>query len=392
MSTAPTSPSPQLPKRAYPVAWSALAWGGAIAFPFVLFVTLSMQSAESQEPTVLGLLLPAILTILPVGLLRRRPLPALALMLAGSFAATVTFPSWEVGYLQVLADDVAVAFIVATRPRRIWITAAVLALSVQLGSAPYYTTASDTFATTVAFLVMAIVAAWMVGHSIRERREHSSVLRSQAAAQAVTAERLRIARELHDMIAHSVGIIAIQAGVGSRVMDTQPAEARNALTAIEATSRETLAGLRRTVGALRRAEPDEAGSGPLDPASGLAHVDRLATSAMDAGVRVDVRWLGRRRPVPGDIDLAAFRIIQEAVTNVVRHAGTGECRVTVDHRDTEVLVEITDDGRGGVVGAGYGIIGMRERAGLLRGRLTAGPRPEGGFRVEARLPLPGAVR
>ncbi|WP_246492252.1 sensor histidine kinase [Actinomadura alba] len=352
-----------------------------------------MLKNGSQDPAGLRLLLPAITTVLPTGLLRRRPLPALALMLAGSFAATTTVHSWEVGYLQVLANDVAVGFIVATRPRRIWIVAAVMALSVQIGSATYYTSGSDFFGRTVAFLVMAIITAWMIGHSIRERREHSAALRSQAAAQAVTAERLRIARELHDIIAHSVGIIAIQAGVGSRVMDTQPAEARNALTAIEATSRETLAGLRRTVGALRRTEPGPGpGSAPLDPAPGLADVDRLVASTMDAGVRVEVRWRGKRRPLPDDIDLAAFRIIQEAVTNVVRHAGTPDCRVTIDHGDTELLIEIDDDGQGGGSVTGYGIVGMRERAGLLGGRFSAGPRPEGGFRVAARLPLPSERR
>jgi signal transduction histidine kinase len=383
MSATPWPPSLPLPARVSPIARSVLAWCGAIAFPFAMIAALP---SGPQDPAGRWLLLPAVLAILPVGLLRRRPLPALALMLVGSFAATATVHSWELGYLQVLVNDLAVAFIAATRPRRIWITAAVMALGGQIASASY-TDDSDLFARTVAFLVMAIIAAAMIGQSIRERREHMAALRSQAAAQAVTAERLRIARELHDMIAHSVGIIAIQAGVGSRVMDTQPAEARNALKAIEATSRETLAGLRRTVRALRRTEPGP-GSAPLDPAPGLADVERLVASTMDAGVRVDVRWRGERRPLPGDLDLAAFRIIQEAVTNVVRHAGTPDCRVTIDQRATELLVEIEDDGHGGGVGGGYGIVGMRERAALLGGRLTAGPRPDGGFRVEARLPLP----
>ena len=110
---------------------------------------------------------------------------------------------------------------------------------------------------------------------------------------------------------------------------------------------------------------------------------------MGAGVRVEVRWRGQRRPLPADIDQSAFRIIQEAVTNVVRHAGTGHCQVIIDQQDDQVAIEVTDDGRGGAAeGAGYGITGMRERAGLLHGQLSAGPRPEGGFRVAARLPLP----
>jgi len=129
---------------------------------------------------------------------------------------------------------------------------------------------------------------------------------------------------------------------------------------------------------------------PPVPAEGLADLDRLAAAATAAGVRVDVHWTGERRRLPPDIDLSAFRIVQESVTNVLRHAATTACRVTVDHRDTEVAVEITDDGRGGGSGTdtGFGLIGMRERAALLHGEFTAGPRPEGGFRVSARLPLP----
>ena len=121
------------------------------------------------------------------------------------------------------------------------------------------------------------------------------------------------------MVAHGIGIIAIQAGVGRRVIDTQPAEGCNALTAIEATSRETLAGLRQMLGVLRRAEPGS-GHGPSASAPGLADLGRLAATTRDARVRVELRWLGPRRPLPADIDLSAFRIIQEAVTNVVRHA------------------------------------------------------------------------
>ena len=126
---------------------------------------------------------------------------------------------------------------------------------------------------------------------------------------------------------------------------------------------------------------------------GLADLDRLAATTRDAGVRVEVRWLGPRRPLPADVDLSAFRIIQEAVTNVVRHAGTGHCQVTVDCRDEELGIEVSDDGRGGAIeGGGFGIDGMRERACLLGGELTAGPRASGGFRVAARLPVPAAAR
>jgi signal transduction histidine kinase len=189
------------------------------------------------------------------------------------------------------------------------------------------------------------------------------------------------------MIAHSIGVIAIQAGVGSRVIDTQPAEARNALTAIEATSRETLAGLRRMLGVLRSSsEPGR------DPVPGLAGLDQLAATSRNAGVRVDLQWRGQRQSIPPDVDLSAYRIIQEAVTNVIRHAGADHCKVLIDQDDRELSIEITDNGRGGVIACpGYGIVGMRERAGLLGGQLAAGPRPGGGFRVAARLPVPTAL-
>ena len=217
-------------------------------------------------------------------------------------------------------------------------------------------------------------------------------MRVQAAAQAAIEERLRIARELHDMVALSIGIIAIQAGSGRRVFDARPGEAREALAAIEATSRQTLSGLRRMVTGLRRAEPAP-GSwlAPLGPAPGLADIDSLVATALDAGVRVEVEvdWRGSREPLPPDIDMSAFRIIQESVTNVVRHARTDQCRVSIGQHDGRLSIEVTDGGCGGnEAGTGYGITGMRERAALLGGEFSAGPRDGGGFRVTARLPVP----
>jgi signal transduction histidine kinase len=323
-------------------------------------------------------------------LLRRTPLPALALLLAGSVFMAMALNSTEIGFPEFLAVDVALCHIAATRPRRISIAAAVMALSVLVG---YATTRLllGFFIGTSTELVVALTAviAWLVGNSMRQSRDHAQTLHTQA----VTAERLRIARELHDMVAHSIGIIAIQAGAARLVIDTQPAGARDALSAIESASRETLSGLRRMLGALRQAEVAPVATAP---APGLADVDRLAATTTAAGVHVDVQWRARRCPLPAEIDQSAFRIIQEAVTNVVRHAGTRQCRVSIEHRNEELSIEVVDSGRGGpghgTAGAGYGIIGMRERVGLLRGDFSAGPRPEGGFRVAARLPVPAGVR
>jgi signal transduction histidine kinase len=332
------------------------------------------------------LLVTAVVTTLSALLLFRAPLAAVAVALAGAVFSLGMRVQATTFVLFFLADGL-VGYTAATRPRWTSILAAFLPVGVVTG----YTVVRLTHRYPVNITGMAALAssaaiAWLVGNTIHQSRDHADTLRSQATQQAVTAERLRIARELHDMVAHNIGIIAIQAGVGSRVMDTQPAETRNALDAIEATSRETLAGLRRMLGALRQGDQESA---PLDPTPGLAALDQLVARSAAAGVRVDIRWRGDRRNLPSDIELAAFRIVQEAVTNVVRHSGTRDCSVTVDYRRDELAVDIVDLGCGGTVaGSGFGIAGMRERVTLLHGEFSAGPRPEGGFHVAARLPVP----
>jgi signal transduction histidine kinase len=340
------------------------------------------------------LLAVAVSVALTAYLVRRRPWWVLAFLLCCCVAVTATPQSWHIALfpsllplLLLLLVSITICVIAATHPWRTSIAATVAAAGVVAGCVTALTRPGSLQALTYG---VTILIGWLIGNSIRQSHTHAEALRDQAEAQAVTAERLRIARELHDMVAHSIGVIAIQAGVGSRVIDTQPAEARNALAAIETTSRETLAGLRRMLGALRQAEPGAAA--PLDPALGLADVAKLAASTADAGVQVEVQWHGRHCPLPAEIDASAFRIIQEAVTNVVRHAGTGHCRVSIDQLDGELSIEVVDDGHGGAVTAtGYGIAGMRERVGLLHGQFTAGPRPGGGFRVAARLPIPAAA-
>ncbi|WP_285566095.1 sensor histidine kinase [Actinoallomurus iriomotensis] len=401
----PTAPRPPLLRRMPPRVRTVLAWCGVGAYPILLCLQ-AVSGPHDPAPGLFGTryLLPALVVLAPAGLLRRRPLTGLTLMLVPLVLVATRLVRFEdFGYqlvvrnIQVLAIDVAVGVIAAGHRRKVSVTAAAVALLVQVACATFYEAgpfpmvADQRLPTTAAGMALVLVVVWQIGHSVRQRREYAEARREQAATQAVQAERLRIARELHDMIAHSIGVIAIQAGVGSRVMDTQPAEARNALNAIEDTSRETLAGLRRMLGALRRTEP---GSAPRDPSPGLADLDGLVARSAEAGVRVDVRRLGEELDLPADIDLSAFRIVQEAVTNVIRHAGADECRVVLDHRDEELRIEVTDDGRGdaGTPGTGYGIAGMRERAALLDGRFSAGPRPEGGFFVSVRLPIPAGVR
>ena len=337
-------------------------------------------------------------------LLRRWPLAALAVMVAGAVAgvALEPRPSYPL-FVAAFAVGLEICYLAATRTRRVSATGAAMAtagLLVPLLIVPSLGSlrggslgGSPIHLVTIAVLLFTIIA-WLIGHSIRQAQARAELVRAQAAAQATMAERLRIARELHDMVAHSTGIIAIQAGSGRRVFDARPDEARDALAAIEAISRETLSGMRRMVTGLRHADPEPGpGQAPLDLAPGLADIDRLAATARDAGVRVEVDWRGSREPLPADIDLSAFRIIQEAVTNVVRHAHTGRCQVSIGQQDGQLSIEVTDSGRGGTTaGTGYGITGMRERAALLGGDFSAGPRPDGGFRVAARLPVPEPAR
>jgi signal transduction histidine kinase len=299
------------------------------------------------------------------------------------------------------AAGLEICYMAATRARRVSVTGLAMVgagllifsllgmPSLDSGSLRYHGNVGSAVPLVTLAVPLVAIIAWLIGNSIRQAQAQAELVRTQAAAQTAMAERLRIARELHDIVAHSIGIIAIQAGAGRRVFDANPADARDALAAIEAISREALSGLRRMVTGLRRAEPGPGpGQAPLGPAPGLAGIGRLAAMTLDAGVQVDVDWHGSREPLPADIDLSAFRIIQEAVTNVVRHAGTGQCRVWIDQREGQLSIEVTDSGRGGsAAGTGYGITGMRERAALLGGDFSAGPRPGGGFRVAARLPV-----
>ncbi|MFI9720016.1 sensor histidine kinase [Streptomyces sp. NPDC052396] len=396
--------TPPLPliKRVPPGAWTALAWCACTALTYLARVRLPGEWGAEARPAaqlyrwdgLLFLALAAGAALWASVLLRRRPLAGLWLLF---FAALLLTSNLGVGgfpLLQCLPVDVALCFLTAAQPRRTGNIAAATALGVPAGYLVLRVLCGWPIAlSNELVVVLCTVVSWLIGNSLRQSQEHARQLAERTAAQAVTAERLRIARELHDMVAHSIGIIALQAGAAGRVIETQPARARQALREVELTGRETLSGLRRMLGALRQAEPDGE-QAPLRPMAGLADVDRLAESTTAAGVRVEVCWNGERRPLPPEIDLSAFRIVQESVTNVVRHAGTGSCRVSIDCRDEEVAIEVVDGGnrRPSTTGSGYGLTGMRERVALLHGEFSAAPCPEGGFRVAARLPVPAGVR
>ncbi|MGW6499800.1 histidine kinase [Nonomuraea angiospora] len=515
-----TPPLPLL-RRVPSGLWTALAWCAGLALTFLMRVRLPGEAEPAYSPGALlfhwdGLSFLIVATALVVAgsiLLARRPLPALALLLAASAVACMPLGVGEIPSAQFLAVDAALYFIAATAPRRTSIAAismSLITLAGYLGTRLLFGWVVGTSAELA--VAMTAVIAWLVGRSVHQAHVHAESLRVQATAQAITSERLRIARELHDMVAHSIGIIALQAGAARRVIDTQPVRAREALGEIETVGRETLSGLRRMLGALRHPEPThlrettpvthliparppqsessdpsmsadqqpgavpnparpsqsessdrslsanqkpgalpnpaqplqsesfgrsasvdqqagvlpnpaqplqnessgrsmpvdqqpgalpdrpapaeprpdasvsqyasvgppqrtrsdhpelgqvspavslgqpesspapstapfDSGLAPLGPGlapAGLNDLERLAATTMAAGVQVQVRWRGVRRRLPPEIDMSAYRIVQEAVTNVTRHAEHPSCQVTVDFGDEELAIEVID--------------------------------------------------
>ena len=249
-----------------------------------------------------------------------------------------------------------------------------------------------------AWLVFA--AAWLVGHDLRRRRrqvvglrDHAAMLereREEKARAAVAEERGRIARELHDVVAHSVSVMVVQAQAGPRLID-RPRDATAAFQSIEASGREALVELRRLLGVLRTADEQLA----IGPQPGLGSLDSLVEQVREAGLPVELRIEGDRVQLPPGVDLSAYRIVQEALTNTLKHAGSAEAVVSIRYRASLLELEIKDNGAGGpasVNGSGQGLIGMRERVALYGGELKAGRRDDTpGYAVRARLPLGGGV-
>jgi signal transduction histidine kinase len=219
-----------------------------------------------------------------------------------------------------------------------------------------------------------------------DRAERAERTKEEEARRRVDAERLRIAREVHDTVAHAIAVINVHAGVTAHVLDKRPQQARETLLTIEQTSARALRELRATLGVLRADDAD----GGRAPAPGLDGVEELAAVAREAGLDVKIETPEPPRELPAAVDSAAYRILQESITNAIRHAGQARLTVSITHGPDDLRVRVTDDGRGNCsgVGAGRGIDGMRERCALLGGELAAGPLPEGGFEVYARLPVP----
>ena len=243
-----------------------------------------------------------------------------------------------------------------------------------------------------------LVGVWAFGRWMRWRRRELWTLHEQAAASdrdreeaartAVADERARIARELHDLVAHSVGVIVIQSQAAQRVLLTDPVAAEQALASIEVTGRQGLQEMRRLLGVLVASEPDA----PLAPSPSLRHLDALIERVRLAGLPVELSVDGEARPLPPGVDLSAYRIVQEALTNALQHSGAAAVRVHLSYGGDSVEVEVSDDGTakepaGTSAGGGHGLVGMRERVTLYGGTLHAGREPDGGYLVRAHLPV-----
>jgi signal transduction histidine kinase len=244
-----------------------------------------------------------------------------------------------------------------------------------------------------------LAAAWTLGEGVRQRRVHAAELedraarlereREEKARQAVIQERLRIARELHDVVAHSLSVIGIQAGAARLVLDADPhpTRAREAVAAIEATANHAMAEMRRALGILRATEPSGVALAPLP---GLRQLPALLDQLSTAGLPVELTVEGTPQPLATSIDLSLYRIVQEALTNALKHARATRAEVVVSYAAHDITVEVTDDGRGppprSGPSAGAGTVGMRERVTLFGGELRVGPRPQGGYAVRVCLP------
>lgn len=333
----------------------------------------------------------AVVAVSAVALVARRRHPRLVLAVVFSASLAYSLADYPAG--PIFLSLILAFFTAATRGHRRAAWAAIVGgfvsfswLGVLVGVRPPARSFPGGIAGLAGWLAVLAVGAEVV-RVRRERAAEATQARDSERARRASEERLRIARDLHDVIGHNISLINVQAGVGLDLMDQHPEQARIALAAIKAASKEALGELRSVLDALRR----QGENAPRSPAPGLGRLEELLARSRQAGMNVTANIAGRPRPLPTGVDLAAYRIIQEALTNVARHAGPASTCVKIAYDDDTLTLSVEDDGRhpatNGSSPTGTGIAGMAERAAALGGILAAGPRPAGGFVVSACLPL-----
>jgi signal transduction histidine kinase len=347
----------------------------------------------TRQTDALGYLLLAIQT-LPLALRRRYPVAVALIVVAGFLLDRgLDYPSTFAGVGTVVAIHAVGSELSSRR-------SAIVGMSI-IGGVTAYTLIGVVVYQSVslddaAFVFLTGLAALYLGREVHHRRERSLALeeraeraereREERARAAVADERARIARELHDVVAHEVAVMTIQAEGALRISPDGDPRVHGALRTIRDAGREALSEMRRMVGLLRDPDAEEG----LAPQPGLSELDRLVEQFDRAGLPVAVHVTGTPRRLPGGIDLSAYRIIQESLTNALKHGGPkASADVTVDYQDTSLDITVLDDGRGAAAASngGHGLVGMHERIALLAGRLEAGPRPGGGFQVHATIPV-----
>lgn len=388
-------------------ALAVLLFGAALVSSWASIEAFDATDPAYEPPNTVQVAVGLAATILPLTLRRRLPLVALLASIAGFVVARVALDSVEA---PITGIALSLAFYSAGangRERwRNWVCAAgLVAVAAELwrevsgGFGPGVPNEPLLQALALVVNVALLSAMWALGAAVgsgrrqaRELRERTVALereREDKARRAVFDERVRIARELHDVVAHHVSIMGVQAGAARMVMGRDPSKATEALASIEDTSRHAVVELHRLLGFLRQ----EGDGGGLAPQPTLRQLDDLATQLGGAELAVEVRIEGERQQLPPTIEVSAYRIVQEALTNTLKHSGASKAEVVLRYRLGELEVEIVDDGQGPGAGpargAGLGIVGMRERASLHGGRLAAGSAPGGGFVVLATFPLDG---
>jgi signal transduction histidine kinase len=350
------------------------------------------QDATQGPQTTPWFGVPAVASIV-LALLGRRRFPFAAPAAVWTLAAAVSFVDGRltVDNFGVFAAAMAASLLLGNLADR---AQGRIGLAVVLGgSAIVVYNNPDSAVGDYVFVPVLFAIAWLAGYALRERAAHAEAAEQRAARaeHAVFEERVRIARELHDVVAHHVSMMGVQAGAARLVIDRDPEKAKDALSAIETSSRQAVAELHRLLGFLRQAGDRD----DVAPRPGLGELPRLAASLRDSHLAVEVSIEGEARSLPPTVDVSAYRIVQEALTNTLKHSAASRADVHVRYWPDELEVEIVDDGRpnGGASpgSAGLGLIGMRERTALHGGRLDVGPVAGGGFAVKVRLPTPGGA-
>ena len=368
------STTPRLVKWLPGAYFAAIDIGAAVA---ATLIYLGFAETRSAEPLWLGYLI-AFAVGVPLVVRRRWPVAVFCVVLAAQNTATVMGITLEPYFPTLFA-----LYLVAVALPRRRSSIALLAGAVSAGASIVVSEPWPDDLGLALTVCLLMVTTWALGWTTQVRRSYVDRTNAERAEKALAQERLRIARELHDIVAHSLTLIAVKAGIAHHLAASRPQEAQAALGVIETTSRETLVEMRHLLGVLRseEAEPEFA------PVPGLRDLAGLADRAGMAGVPVSLEVSG---DVPDGVGLTVYRIVQEAVTNVVKHAAPARCHVVVSVADDVARIEVTDDGAGERVlagGGGHGLIGMRERVAMYGGSFTAGPQASGGFRVAAEVPF-----